>query len=70
MNCHKVTLPGKCERYANTGSEAKVFRQIFMDTFDCTKKEVLIEPAEIPTAKADLVEFVNNLLMRIDEETE
>jgi hypothetical protein len=30
---------------------------------------VKIEQVEIPTVKDDLIEFVNNLLTRIDEET-
>lgn len=69
MRCHKVTLKGKCERYAPTGADAKAFRDLFVETFKCAKKEVVIEQVEIPTAKDDLIEFVNNLLTRIDEET-
>ena len=69
MHCHKVTLKGKCERYAGTGLDAKWFRDTFIETFGCTKKEVTIEQVEIPTAKDDLIEFVNDLLTRIDEET-
>jgi hypothetical protein len=69
MRCHKVTLKGKCERYAGTGEDAKWFRDTFIETFKCTKKDVVIEQVEIPTAKDDLLEFVNNLLTRIDEET-
>ena len=70
MRVHKVSLPGKCERYAGTGEDAKYFRDLFMETFSVGKKAITIEQTEIPTAKDDLLEFVNNLLTRIDEETE
>ena len=69
MHCHKITLPGKCERYAGPGQDAKWFRDTFIETFKCAKKDVKIEPVEIPTMKDELIEFVNNLLTRIDEET-
>jgi len=70
MKCHLVTLKGKCERYAGTGADAKVFRQAIMDEFGITnKKAVIIEPAEIPTQKDDLLEFMNDLLTRIDGQT-
>ena len=66
MHCHKITLKGKIERYAATGADARTFRNAIMEEFHVSKKSVLIQPAEIPTAKNELLEFVNNLLVRID----
>jgi hypothetical protein len=68
MKCHLIHLKGKCERYAGTGADARTFRNAIMEEFNVPKKKVLIQPTEIPTQKDALIEFINNLLARIDKE--
>ena len=67
MNCTKVTLPGRCERYCASTAEGRAYREIFMQEFGVKKKEVMIEPATILTSKPDLIAFLNSLLTHIDE---
>ena len=68
MQCNVVTLPGKCKRYVASTAEGRVMRELFIQEFNCKKKDVTIEPAVIPTQKADLLLFVNEMLTRIDAE--
>lgn len=67
MRCYLVTGPG-AKRYAATNADARAKRDELVEQLGCKKKDVEIEQAEIPTAKADLLEFVNGLCAELDEE--
>ena len=67
MNAHVIILPGKCERYATSTAEARQYRELMMQEFGVKKKEITIQPINIPTQKVDLLEFINNLLTRIEQ---
>lgn len=49
-------------RYGGTNALAKDARDELMAAHGLRKKDVTIEPADIPTAKDGLLAFVNNLL--------
>jgi hypothetical protein len=75
MRCYKVSAEvtttggedgGSVEKtvvqYAGTQADARLVRDEFVDKYDIKKKDVTIEDAEIPTAKSELLEFVNGIL--------
>ena len=66
MNLTKVTLPGKCARYCASMAEGRAYRVAFMEEFGVPKKKVLVEPATVSTQKADLIQFLNDMLATID----
>ena len=53
-------------RYAGTNAEARATRDQLVEQFGVKKKDVSIEEAEVPTAKADLLVFINELLTEQD----
>lgn len=66
MRCYLVTGPG-VKRYAATNADARAKRDELVEQLGCKKKDVEIEQAEVPTAKADLLEFINGLCAELDE---
>lgn len=60
MRCYLVTGPG-AKRYAATNADARAKRDELVERLGCKKKDIEIEQAEVPTAKADLLEFINSL---------
>lgn len=70
MRCYKVSVevpsegnePKTLVQYAGTQADARLVRDEFVDNYPIKKKDVTIEDAEIPTAKSELLEFVNGLL--------
>lgn len=66
MRCYLVTGPGM-ERYAGTRADTTTTRNSIVEERGCKKNHVTISEAEIPTAKAELLEFVNNLVSKLDQ---
>lgn len=66
MRCYLVTGPGM-ERYAGTRADATAVRNSIVEERGCKKNHVTISETEIPTAKAELLEFVNNLVSKLDQ---
>lgn len=66
MNLTKVTLPGRCSRYCGSMAEGREYRLAFIQEFGVPKKQVLVEPAVVPTQKLDLIAFLNDMLATID----
>ena len=66
MRCYLVTGPG-AKRYAATNADARATLDELVEQLGCKKKDVEIEQAEVPTAKADLLEFINSLCAELDE---
>lgn len=73
MRCYKVSCETNYDEddndgikvhvvYAGTNALAREAREAMVETYDVKKKDVTIEDADIPTAKADLLEFINGLL--------
>jgi hypothetical protein len=60
MRCYLVTGPG-AKRYAATSALARAARDELVDLLGCKKKEIEIEQTDVPTAKADLLKFINGL---------
>lgn len=53
-------------RYAGTAALSKSTRDELVESFDLKKKDVSISDYEIPTSKAELLEFVNTLAAAAD----
>lgn len=74
MRAYKVTAAQDGQtiatRYAGTAASSKERRDELVEQFDLKKKDVTIEDCEIPTAKADLLEFINEVASGADLEIE
>ena len=72
MRCYKVIakIDGNvaATRIAGTNALAKETRDKLMEKFDVSKKNVEIEPAEVPTQKDQLIEFINGIYEAQDDE--
>ena len=53
-------------RYAGTQADARTKRDELMAQFDVKKNQVTIDEVEVPVAKADLLEFINELASQAD----
>lgn len=69
MRCYLVTGPG-AKRYAATSADSRAKRDELVEQLGCKKKDIEIEQTEIPVAKAELLEFVNGLCAKLDEENQ
>lgn len=66
MRCYLVTGP-RAKRYAATNADARATRDALVEQLECKKKDVEIEQVDVPTAKAELLEFINGLCKELDE---
>lgn len=66
MRCYLVQAPG-AKRYASTNADARATRDELVEQLSVKKKEVTIEQTDVPTAKAELLEFINALCAETDE---
>ena len=66
MNLWNIELKGKCKRYAASQAEARTLREAFITEFGCKKKDVIVEPCDVPTRKQELLEFLNIAYAQID----
>lgn len=66
MRCYLVTGPG-AKRYASTNADARATRDELVEQLGVKKKDVDIEQVDVPTAKAELLEFINGLCAELDE---
>ena len=57
-------------RFAGTSADARATRDQLVEQFGVKKKDVTIEDCEIPTAKAELLEFINTLVADQDAQEE
>ncbi len=67
MRCQAISttkqLGGKLMRVVASEAEARIARQGMLDNnSDLRKRDLLIEPLDIPTTKPELLAFVNKLL--------
>jgi hypothetical protein len=53
-------------RYGSTQADARAKCDELVEQFNVKKSAVTIEEVEIPTAKADLLEFINDLASQQD----
>lgn len=66
MRCYLVTGPG-IKRYASTSADARALRDQLVEQLGIHKKDVDIDKAVIPTAKAELLKFINSLCAENEE---
>ena len=67
MRCYLVEGPG-AKRYAATNADARAKRDELVERLGCKKKDIEIEQTDIPVAKAELLNFINELCIELDEE--
>ena len=65
MRCYLVKGPN-AKRYAGTQADARSTRDMIVEETGCKKTHVTISEAEIPTAKAELLDFINDLCVETD----
>jgi hypothetical protein len=63
MRCYLVTA-GDSNVYAATQALAREARAQLVSETHTKKKDITIAEVEVPTAKAQLIEFINNLITR------
>lgn len=68
MRCYLVKGPG-AKRYAATNADARTKRDELVEQLGCKKKDVEIEQTDVPVAKAELLDFINELCTELDEES-
>ena len=68
MRCYLVQGGGR-KRYAGTQADARVTRDAVAEETGVKKKDITIEEAEVPVAKAELLNFINELCIELDEES-
>lgn len=68
MRCYLVTGPG-AKRYAATNADARTTREELVEQLGCKKKDIEIEQTDVPTAKAELLDFINGFCKELDEES-
>lgn len=67
MRCY-IVEGGGCKRVAGTNADARETKQNIVDQTGVKKKDVTIEPHDIPTSpKQDLIEYINELMAELDE---
>ena len=67
MRCYLVKGPG-AKRYAATNADARTTREELVEQLGCKKKDIEIEQTDVPTAKAELLDFINELCKELDED--
>lgn len=68
---YKVDASNGAVRYAKSVAHARELRDELVEQFGLRKKDVSIDDeVEIPTNKADLIDFLNQLLAEFDPEVE
>lgn len=66
MRCYLVKGSG-AKRYAATQADSRAKREELVSLLGCKKKDVDITEVEVPTSKADLLEFINELCAESDK---
>ena len=70
MRCHLITAKADdvviARRLAPTTADARATRETLMEEFAVRKKDVEIEPHEVPVSKAELLEYLNELYAEMD----
>lgn len=61
MQAH-IVKSGTSTRFAASEASARQARTDMMTTLELKKSAVTISPVEVPTAKAELIEFMNGIL--------
>lgn len=68
MRCYLVKGPG-AKRYAATNADARTTREELVEQLGCKKKDIEIEQTDVPTVKAELLDFINGLCKKLDKES-
>jgi hypothetical protein len=66
MNLWICKLPGKCTRFVASQAAGREMRDLFMQEYSVKKKDVALEPIQVPTHKDELLQFLNEAYAQID----
>ena len=66
MNLWVVSLPGKCKRFVASQADGREMRDLFMQEYSVKKKDVALDPIQVPTSKPELLQFLNEAYAEID----
>lgn len=66
MNLWQASLKNKCTRVAASQADGRIMRDAIMEEFGAKKKDVLLQPLDVPTKKEELIGFLNELYATID----
>ena len=66
MNLWICKLPGKCTRFVASQADGREMRELFMQEYSVKKKDVALEPVQVPTHKDELLQFLNEAYAEID----
>lgn len=66
MRCYLVTHP-RAKRYVATNADARATREELVTFYGGKKKDVEIDQVEVPLAKAELLDFINNMIKADDK---
>ncbi len=70
MRCYKITVKKDGEivatRFAGTAAQVREMKAELVEQFGVKKKDVESEDADVPTAKAELLDFINELATGAD----
>jgi hypothetical protein len=71
MRAYEITFQGAV-RYAGTQAEARVMKNRILENagLDHRPYEVTIQEVDIPTSKAELLTWINNLAVKADPKVE
>lgn len=64
MRCYKVVSNGRI-RFAGTQADARQVKKDFIDIFGVKSNTVVVEEIEVPTAKKDLLCFINDIQSQV-----
>jgi hypothetical protein len=69
MRCYLIQS-ARMKRYAGTNADATTTRNMIVEETGTRKKDVTIEQVDIPTAKSELLGFINGLCAESDVKAE
>lgn len=69
MRSYEVKANNGAVRYGGTNADAKDQRDELMEKYGLRKKDVVTTEVDIPTGKADLLAFINDLVKKQDPST-
>jgi hypothetical protein len=60
MRAYKISPRDFPPAFAPSEAEARATRASLMETYGLKRKDILVEPVEIPTTKAELLRWLND----------
>jgi hypothetical protein len=62
VRAYLVSTAGGLRKYAGTQAEVAATKRAWLEDGTLKRKEISVQEVEVPTAKAELIAFINGLL--------